>query len=255
MARYKYTFESRTEFSVPVSDHSFMLRTTPLNDGLQRLEAASLTVSPAPDSISEGRDVWGSAQDYGIIRDMHREFSFVSKGIIEVSAGSRKDPAHSPVFLNHSALTSYSPAMSGLCAQGDSLDAAARIAASVNRTISYVPGSTDVTTSAEEAFEQGKGVCQDYSHVMIAVCRKCGIPARYVCGFVIGEGETHAWTEIWHEGAWYGFDATSGLRCDDRYIALSFGRDAADCSVSRGVFMGAALQRTQTRVVVETESK
>lgn len=253
MTRYKFTFESETEFSTPVSDHSFMLRVTPLNDELQRIETHSLTVFPTPDSISRGRDAWGATQHYGIIRDMHGEYRFRSEGVAAVSPGVRHDPKPSPVFLTPTALTAFCPAMGALCTSGKDVEAAARIAMMVKESLAYVPASTDVTTSAETAFLQGKGVCQDYAHIMIAVCRECGMPARYVCGFVTGEGETHAWTEVWHDGAWYGFDATSGLRCDDRYIALAFGRDAADCSVSRGTFMGASLQRTTSKVKVEID--
>ena len=57
---------------------------------------------------------------------------------------------------------------------------------------SYVPGSTDISTTAGEALKQGKGVCQDYAHIMTAVLRYMGIPARYVAGLMIGEGYTHA---------------------------------------------------------------
>lgn len=251
MTRYRYTFESKTEFSAPVSVHSFMLRVTPLDDALQQLLSHSLTVTPFPDCISRGTDAWGAALDYGIIREMHREFYYKSEGLVEVTEGVRIDAAPSPLFLLHTKLTGFNPVMASLCADEKGLEAAGFIAASVNRAMTYVPGSTDVDTSAECAFFQRKGVCQDYAHLMVSVCRECGIPARYVCGFVRGEGETHAWTEVWVDGAWYGFDATSGQRCDDRYIALAFGRDASDCSVNRGLFMGASLQHAETRVKVE----
>lgn len=251
MKRYRFTYESETSFSAQVTDHSFMLRATPLDCGPQHLLSHSLTVSPSPDSLSEAYDAWGARQHYGIVRNGHDGFRYRSEGIVEVHSEPRKEPKPSPVFMTNTPLTGFIPEMKALCAEGDSLAAAMTIAGRVMNAMTYLPGSTGVSTTAGEAFSQGSGVCQDFAHIMVAVCRECGIPARYVCGLVIGEGETHAWTEIWHDGAWYGIDATSGLRCDDRYITMAYGRDASDCSVCRGMFRGVALQRTSTKVVVE----
>ena len=115
----------------------------------------------------------------------------------------------------------------------------------------YRKGATNVSTSAREAFESGKGVCQDFAHILIAMCRQCGIFARYVNGFMAGEGETHAWVEIWDNGFWYGFDPTNNCRIDYGYIKLAHGRDAADCPVNRGIFTGNAIQHSEIRVRVE----
>lgn len=264
MKCYRFTYESKTSFSVPVTEHSFMLRSVPMTDGeggTQRLLSHSLRITPGPDSLSEDRDAWGARTDYGIVRAPHREFGYCSSGTVEVKGGPHPDPSPSPMFLLPTGLTAFVPsmrsfipekAMPGTMVPGrTALALATEMTESVFRGIAYVPGSTGIDTTAGTAFMQGKGVCQDFSHILIALCRECGIPARYVCGFVIGEGETHAWTEIWSEGSWYPLDATSGLPCDDRYIAVAYGRDARDCSVSRGVFTGAALQQTSTRVLVE----
>lgn len=251
MARLRFTYRSETRFSVPVTGHSFLLRVLPLSDGPQQLEQASLSLEPGPDSLCSDVDKWGAEISYGIASGPHDHFSYVSSGIVETSGEPRLDPHPSPVFRVPTALTGFCEEMRGLCVEGGGLEAAKAMMVKVSGAVAYVPGSTGVATSAAEAFRQRKGVCQDFSHILIALCRECGIPARYVCGFVTGEGETHAWTEVWHEGSWYGLDATSGLPCDDTYIAVAFGRDAADCSVSRGVFTGSALQRTETKVTVE----
>ena len=68
----------------------------------------------------------------------------------------------------------------------------------------YIPGVTDIHTTAGEALRLGRGVCQDYAHIMTAVLRYMGIPARYVNGLMIGEGYTHAWVEVYTDGGWYG---------------------------------------------------
>ncbi len=66
----------------------------------------------------------------------------------------------------------------------------------VHEAISYEHGVTSVTTTAAEALAGGRGVCQDAAHVMIALCRAAGLPARYVSGHLLGEGGTHAWVEV-----------------------------------------------------------
>lgn len=251
MKRFRFTYQSRTAFSLPVTAHSFLLRATPLEDGSQHLEQESFVLEPEAECLSLDHDKWGAKLHYGIVTSPHSSFSYRSSGIVEVSGLPRQDAHPSPVFTIPTGLTACSREMAALCSQERGLSAAMEMALRIKETIAYVPGSTGIGTSAAEAFRQRKGVCQDFSHILTALCRECGIPARYVCGFVTGEGETHAWTEIWDGGSWYGVDATSGLPADDRYIAVAYGRDASDCSVSRGIFTGTALQETVTKVIVE----
>ena len=99
--------------------------------------------------------------------------------------------------------------------------------------------------------EMGKGVCQDYAHILIALCHMDGIGARYVVGFMIGEGATHAWVEIMCGGYWYGLDPTNNLMVDETYIKLSHGRDYNDCTVVRGSFYRQASQHQEVYVSVE----
>jgi transglutaminase-like putative cysteine protease len=100
----------------------------------------------------------------------------------------------------------------------------------------YVPGSTDIHTTAGEAFDKNKGVCQDYAHIFITLCRQSGIPSRYVNGLMIGEGYTHAWVEVYTGDGWYGLDPTNNLHVDDYYIKLAHGRDYADCVLEKEYF-------------------
>ena len=86
---------------------------------------------------------------------------------------------------------------------------------------------------------------------MIGFCRRCGIPARYVCGFMEGTGETHAWVEVYDGYSWIGFDPTNDCRIIYGYVKLAHGRDASDCPVSRGIYNGQALQQTQISVTLK----
>src|SRR4029077_4417299 len=66
----------------------------------------------------------------------------------------------------------------------------------VYQSMTYQYGVTGVRTTAAQALALGSGVCQDYAHVMLAVCRACGLPSRYVSGHLLGQGGTHAWVEV-----------------------------------------------------------
>lgn len=90
-----------------------------------------------------------------------------------------------------------------------------------------VPQVTSLDTPASEIIKTHQGVCQDYAHLMIALCRLHDIPARYVCGFMEGEGETHAWVEVCDGNAWHGFDPTHNEEISCGYVKLAHGRDAA----------------------------
>jgi transglutaminase-like putative cysteine protease len=104
----------------------------------------------------------------------------------------------------------------------------------------YTRGVTGVSTTAAEAFALGGGVCQDYAHVMLALCRLCGLPARYVSGHLLGEGATHAWIEVLlpdGDGAVaHAFDPTHGVRTGLRHLTVATGRDYADVAPTSGTF-------------------
>ena len=106
-------------------------------------------------------------------------------------------------------------------------------------------------TTAEEAFMQRKGVCQDYAHIFIALCHLAKIPARYVAGMMVGEGFSHAWVEILSDGVWYAIDPTHACMANDTYIKISVGRDAEDCMINKGIMKGGGTQLQTVRVLVE----
>ena len=110
--------------------------------------------------------------------------------------------------------------------------------------ITYEYGVTTVDTTAAEALADGRGVCQDSAHVMIALCRASGLPARYVSGHLLGEGGTHAWVEVVvadPEGARaVAFDPCNGRRADRAYLTVATGRDYTDVAPTSGTYVGAA---------------
>ncbi len=111
--------------------------------------------------------------------------------------------------------------------------------------IAYVPGSTEVTTTAADAWTAQTGVCQDFAHLTLGALREARIPARYVSGYLhpsrepeVGEtvaGESHAWIEWW-DGEWIGWDPTNAITPGPRHVVVAKGRDYADSPPLRGIF-------------------
>lgn len=130
----------------------------------------------------------------------------------------------------------------------------------VHREFRYEPGSTTVNTHLEEAFAMRRGVCQDFTHVMLGLCRAAGIPARYASGYLyngprdtlVGSQASHAWPEIYlPSGGWIGFDPTNNTLADERYVKIAVGRDYEDVAPVRGNYHGTGHCRMEITVEVE----
>ncbi len=111
-------------------------------------------------------------------------------------------------------------------------DQVAAIVAWLRTTIRYQPGSSDIPLSAVEVNSRQSGVCRDLSHLGIALCRSLSIPARMVVGYLYGlePMDLHAWLEAYVGWRWYAFDATQA-ELKGGYVAIGYGRDAADVAV------------------------
>ena len=126
----------------------------------------------------------------------------------------------------------------------------------VRGRMKYETGSTHVRTLADEALSAGHGVCQDFAHVLIGVCRLHGIPARYVSGYLYdprasgnGNSASHAWVDVWEpERGWVSLDPTHDREQTDRYVRVGVGRDYADVPPTRGVYKGKAKEELEVAV-------
>jgi transglutaminase-like putative cysteine protease len=120
----------------------------------------------------------------------------------------------------------------------------------VYQSMTYQYGVTGVRTTAPEALALGSGVCQDYAHLMLAVCRAIGLPARYVSGHLLGQGGTHAWVEVvlpTKDGtgdaiAWT-FDPTHASRGGLGHVTIAVGSDYSDVAPTSGTYLSAARGR------------
>ncbi len=138
------------------------------------------------------------------------------------------------------------------------LDQAHIIMQAVHGAVAYELGTSDALTTAAQAFAKGSGVCQDHAHIMVAVARSLGIPARYVTGYLVtGQGASstasHAWAELYiADLGWVGFDAANGQCPTDHYVRVAAGLDASAVAPVRGSRRGAE-GREQLRVEVRVE--
>lgn len=252
MASFLYNYQVVTSFTSPVMTHALMLRCQPMRSQFQRIEEEHVVI-PDMFRMSHGIDAYGNRILYGGTTEQHSVLAYVSTGIVTHTEYLIPDSAPAPYYAVPSRLTQPSPEMQQLIIPECSSihERAMHISHIVNTLLEYAPGTTSLCTTAAEALSQRKGVCQDYANLMIAICHIHGIMARYVNGFIIGEGETHAWVEIYDGYAWRGIDPTHDTFIYSGYIKLAHGRDALDCTVDRGTFMGVTQQQTSISVMVK----
>lgn len=257
MRKYIYNYQTITHFDGCISSHSFLLRCMPCVNACQGVGRRDLFLYPSVPLIY-GADAWKNPIQYGSIAGAHDSFVFVSSGEARLSAYGLplEHPFYRDLFLLPTAKTAMQAPMRALLDQVppglEGFRLAQALASAVYAYMAYRPGTTTQDTTAAEAFGRRQGVCQDYAHLLIALCRAAGIPVRYANGFILGLGTTHAWVEVLDGTVWRGLDPTNHvLQIEYGYIKIAHGRDAADCPVNRGIFTGVAHQHTEVRVIVE----
>jgi transglutaminase-like putative cysteine protease len=123
------------------------------------------------------------------------------------------------------------------------LDLAQLACSWVYETMTYTPGATGIHTTAAAALADRRGVCQDYSHVMIALCRAMQLPTLYVSGHLLGEGGTHSWVEVLlparddsSKAEGWSLDPTHDRQADLTYLTVAVGRDYGDVAPTSGSY-------------------
>ena len=244
---FRYTYEA------PVRDLNHRLVVVPPRQhGDQRRRRHSITVHDADARTTQRQDATGNTITRTRVPLVPDRVEFVLEAVVERVGGTSDVllPAAAltdPRLLRPTRLTAADPAIreqAATMAGPDRLATAERFCAYVHEAISYAYGVTSVATTAAEALAGGRGVCQDAAHVMIALCRATGLPARYVSGHLLGEGGTHAWVEaIVADAAGaraVAFDPSSGRRAGRDYLTVATGRDYTDVTPTSGTYLGTA---------------
>ena len=224
----------------------------PARHGGQRLVTHKLEVSAPDVLVEESRDEFGNLIMALSVAEVERAIDFTAWIVIERDATA--EPAivsaaayAAPVFRTPSPLTQPDAALRAAAAElRAASDPPAALAAKINTWVhaqlTYQQGITGVRTTASEALAARRGVCQDYAHIMLAICRLCGLPARYVSGHLLGEGGSHAWVEVLlptpdrETYVALPFDPTHGTQPGLNYITIAVGRDYGDVAPTSGTF-------------------
>lgn len=227
---YHYSFITESAFEPAIDWHFFKLRAVPCCNEFQQVLQSELEVWPAC-RLSKSMDGQGNAVQWGSFDEFHSSFRVSSEGDVEQTKPYLIREAPAPYYLTPTRLTTCTPQMLSWARQWHD---ASEVMHAVHRLIAYLPCHTTTATTAAEVWADPRGVCQDYAHLMLAVCRAIGLPARYVNGLIEGEGQTHAWVEVSDGTCWHPYDPTHDLQPEWGYIKIAHGRDADDCPNNRG---------------------
>lgn len=267
--RTRYTYAS------PVS-HSFNeVRLKPLSNEEQTMETFLLKVLPAT-KLSHYTDFYLNVVHHFEIAESHSTLEVEGRarvrthplaplpetetpwplaGITEALRGTR---CHE--FMGASRFVDDSPetwrlAVEAIEGQTDTWQAALAIMRYVHGHLTYVPQSTSVHTHIREVLRDKQGVCQDFAHVMIGLCRAVKIPALYVSGYLATESAsaTHAWMEVFVPGkGWRALDPTHNRQTDGQYVKIAVGRDYADVAPVTGTYRGTMERKLDVEVKISS---
>jgi transglutaminase-like putative cysteine protease len=261
----RYHYESSVRESV------MELRMQPQKSIRQRLISFEMELEPRAQLFSY-IDPFGNAVHHFDVPQPHDELTIVARACVETQA-----PPEVPLsvdlgewdrlksaftqsecyeFLQPHGYAVKTPALADfMAAKGldtprlrDPLTCLRELSQTIYDSFGYQPGVTHADSPIDLALASGGGVCQDFAHIMIAICRDWGLPARYVSGYLFTDRQngdrsdpdaTHAWVEVFLPSQrWIGFDPTNNTLAGERHVAVAVGRDYTDVPPSRGVYKG-----------------
>jgi transglutaminase-like putative cysteine protease len=271
--RLDIRYVTRFAYARPVRESGNELRACPTTDERQQLLSYRVVTAPSARVLST-TDYWGTRVDAFGVRTPHTALEIIAEAVVDTgpvplmtsSPGMAEldDPAFRDAHAEYLGRSPHTAWGEGIAAEarrraadaGDGvLDVVLSMATEVGRSLTYAPGSTYVGVDVEDVLAAREGVCQDFAHLVVALCRSIGIPARYVSGYLFttddATGEdttedlvnvaTHAWIEAAIPGAgWFPFDPTNQTELGERHVKIGHGRDYDDVPPLKGVFSGPA---------------
>ena len=267
---YRIRHHTRFRYSSSIMESFMEVRMEPLSDSYQRCHSFVLSTDP-PSRVLRYQEHTGNVVNHFNIPGQHAQLVVKSEAVVEkrpfetlpssltsrswdeIDALCHYGPYWDYLNPSHYAkptekLIAFSEEI-GLDRRMDPLTMLRWLNNVIYEKYTYVPNSTKVDSPIDEALYSRQGVCQDFSHIMIALVRYMGIPCRYVSGYLYHrpnedrsmEDASHAWVEaMLPDIGWIGFDPTNNLIAGDRHICVAMGRDYADVPPTRGVFRGEA---------------
>ncbi len=277
-----YTIRHITKFSYesPISESVMEARMQPRSDFTQHCIRFGLSTTPSA-RVRMYQDPDGNMVHHFNIPGRHARLTVTAEAFVEcappplpenlgpdpwdrideaTASGEFWDLLNGSPFAKRTELLDDLALEMGLGRHTDPIACVRQIMGDLFTRFEYVPKSTRVDSPIDESLASRQGVCQDFSHIMIALVRQLGIPCRYVSGYLFQPGDkaersldgaTHAWVEAWLlDLGWVGFDPTHNILTDEHYIRVAVGRDYADVPPTRGVFKGQSAVRSELAVGV-----
>ena len=281
---YAIRHSTRFLYSAPVRESVMELRMQPRSEGPQALRSFQIATNPRAQLYAYTDHFGNAVYHFNVLRG-HEELRIEAQAVVEIT---RQPPLPETLdalewdrfntynlcddhfdLLEFSKFATPSATLAAFMeAKGlqkpaglDPLSALTRLNTTIYENFDYEPGVTEVHSPIVHALEEGRGVCQDFAHVMIAVARSWGIPARYVSGYLYhrpktvdrsGSDATHAWVECYLPSlGWVGFDPTNNVLAGECHIRAAVGRDYADVPPTRGTYKGGAESELAIAVSVE----
>lgn len=284
--RFQVSHTTEYKYAVPASESFAELRVWPQDNASQRIVSRRLEVSPEV-RVDDYVDYFGNRVEFFSIPHRHNSLTVTSEAdietfaaqppesILEVSVGEARQIFNSRRYQlfefmepsHHVPLNQHRRIRKQFFRQADTLGDSLRALNSwIYQNFEYKSGETTISTPIHDVVAQRRGVCQDFAHLMLAILRSNGIPARYVSGYIeahdpekgeaqfVGAAASHAWVEVFLPGGiWWGLDPTNNQASGERHIEVAFGRDYSDVAPMRGTYKGAMDQKLN--VIVSLERK
>jgi len=288
---YSIRHLTKFRYSRPVSESIMELRMHPRSEGVQRCLSFDLSVTPRT-RVQSYRDYLSNVVHHFDVPSAHRQLTIIAESTVDVTArlplperleatawtqlneqlasGDFWEMLAPSQFAHWTDLTEQFARQLGIpdreqAQRRDPLELLRELNSILPREIAYAPKTTRVDSPADDALRNRQGVCQDYTHIMIALVRRMGIPCRYVSGYLFHragektrstEGATHAWVEaLLPDLGWVGFDPTNDVLAGETHVRTAVGRDYADVPPTRGVFKGDAGSELTVAVRVAPSDK
>jgi transglutaminase-like putative cysteine protease len=271
---YSICHTTSFHYDSPVSETMMEVRMQPLSDDLQRCLRFELDVHPAA-RVFMYRDFLGNMVHHFDLPARHQRLTITARAHVhcgeaasvpdvvpmaawdEINASAARGDAWQ--FRQPSRFAAWTPALLDFAStleavtphEADPLTVVRTTMAAIHGGFEYAPASTRVDSPIDDALQSRRGVCQDFAHLLIALLRHRGLPARYVSGYVAPKDghvgpdpsslATHAWVEVLLPAlGWVGVDPTHNVQAGIRHIRVAIGRDYADVPPTRGTYKGKA---------------
>jgi transglutaminase-like putative cysteine protease len=239
-------WSSQYEYGADVHLLHNELRVLPAPAAGQRVLEESITIEPSG-AVLELTDAFGNRYQHTSALTATGTLDVVAMSLVDTTsepAEARITPMLDHLMRQPTARAPFDPRIERLDSNWDQapLALARELSGRISAQFEYAQGFTDAESTAADLLDGGRGVCQDFAHLLLASLRSHGVVARYVSGYLVGDDASamHAWVQVADEGRWHGLDPANGTEQSDHYVFVASGRDYDDVAPIRGTYAGDA---------------